>query len=69
MKLAFWIILVVLYGIGTVTVKWLDTILPDQYVNNKVHYPVLLTMWIISPILVIWFAFKFISSLIFKNRR
>ena len=69
MKLAFWIILVVLYGIGTVTVKWLDTILPDQYVNNKVHYPVLLTMWIISPILVIWFTFKFIFSLIFKKRR
>ncbi len=69
MKLAFWIILVVLYGIGTVTVKWLDTILPDQYVNNKVHYPVLLTMWIISPLLVIWFTFKFIFSLIFKKRR
>ena len=69
MKLAFWIILVVLYGIGTVTVKWLDTILPDQYVNNRVHYPVLLTMWIISPLLVIWFTFKFISSLIFKKRR
>lgn len=69
MKLAFWIILVVLYGIGTVTVKWLDTILPDQYVNNKVHYPVLLTMWIISPLLVIWFTFKFISSHIFKKRR
>lgn len=69
MKLAFWIILVVLYGIGTVTVKWLDTILPDQYVNNKVHYPVLLTMWIISPLLVIWFTFKFIYSLIFKKRR
>lgn len=69
MKLAFWIILVVLYGIGTVTVKWLDTILPDQYVNSKVHYPVLLTMWIISPLLVIWFTFKFISSLIFKKRR
>ena len=69
MKLAFWIILVVLYGIGTVTVKWLDTILPDQYVNNKVHYPVLITMWIISPLLVIWFTFKFIFSLIFKKRR
>ena len=69
MKLAFWIILVVLYGIGTVTVKWLDTILPDQYVNSKVHYPVLLTMWIISPLLVIWFTFKFIFSLIFKKRR
>lgn len=69
MKLAFWIILVVLYGIGTVTVKWLDTILPDQYVNNKVHYPVLLTMWIISPLLVIWFTFKFIFSLIFKKRK
>lgn len=66
MRIGLFITLALIYLLGTVTVKWLDSVLPREYSDSWAHYPALFTMWICSPLLILWFIAKFFVTF-FKN--
>jgi len=52
-------VLIALFGfvylIGIFTVKVLDKVLPENLRQSRSHYPVLILMWIFTPILLVMF--------------
>lgn len=64
MKTFLIILLAVIYLIGIWTVKYLDEVLPESVRASRYHYPVLITMWVFTPFMVIGFLIHLITRYI-----
>lgn len=65
MKTALIILVAIIYLIGIITVKTLDKILPSRLRESSSHYPVLIVMWILTPVLLVMFlGYKLRSTII-----
>lgn len=66
MKLVICTIIAVVYLIGLLTIQWLDRILPENLRESRYHYPVLIIMWLGSPLIVIGFIIREIIKFVTK---
>ena len=69
MKYIIALVVALVYGVGILTVKALDKVLPENLRNSRSHYPTLLIMWVLTPVLLLLFiGYKFKSTIYKMNR-
>lgn len=64
----FWAIsIAAVYGLGLITIKWLDSVLPEKLRESPSHLPVLILMWLFTPVMIVAFILKMIWGWITKH--
>lgn len=63
----WYIVMVLVYFLGLFLVKYTDSIIPDDVLNEENHYFVLFLMWLFSPLVIIGFILYVLYLLIFNK--
>jgi hypothetical protein len=63
-----WLIVIFLvYSLGIFLVKYTDSIIPDDVIDEKNHSLILCFMWIFSPLLIVTLILYVLYLIIFKS--